>query len=105
MKIEELRKKLLTIGVPAMYRRFSSPQQPPYIVYYVNNESQYGSDDMNLLAEREIIIELYTDKKDLEIESRIDKLFENYSFVKYENYIDSERLFETAYHVTFIDKI
>lgn len=105
MTSEKIAQLLKTLDIPFRYKVFGETPTPPYIVYYADKESRYGSDDMNLLAEREIIIELYTDKKDLEIESKIDKLFENYSFVKYENYIDSERMFETAYHVTFIDKI
>lgn len=103
--ISDIYAKLKTIGVPVAYRAFKKPQSPPFVVYYQENEIQDGYDGKNVIGEGVIIVELYTDKKDLSMESTMDKLLQEHSVQKYETYIDSERLYQMVYQIGYIEKL
>lgn len=105
MTLNEISNLLKTLNIPYRYRSFGKAQSTPYIVYYTDSEKLTGSDDKNMVIERNIVIELYTDKKDIQLENKIELLFENYEISKYETYIDDEKLFEIAFHIDFVDKI
>ncbi len=103
--ISDIYAKLKTVGVPVAYRAFKKPQYPPFIVYYQENETQDGYDEKNVIGNGVIIVELYTDKKDLSMESAMDKLFQEYPIQKYETYIDSEKLYQIMYQIGYTEKI
>lgn len=105
MKLKEINSLLKTLELPVAYRVFQKPQKLPYIIYFTDDEEHRGSDAENLINEKTVIIELYTKNKDIELEEKLDALFKNYAFEKYESYIDSEKMFQIAYHIDFIDKI
>lgn len=75
MELEEIRDKLLTLGIPIAYLQFKTPQVLPYAVYYESDTEIKGADHYNLYRDTEITIELYTDKKTPSIERRIENLF------------------------------
>ena len=106
MRLAELKKKLEEI-VPTAYRAFAKNdvKPPPFICYFVDNESHSGADDKNYIRDRFLIVELYTDRKDLETEGKLDKLFDGYEFEKYEAWIEDEKLLQVAYHLPITEKL
>ena len=106
MELKELKASLDKIA-PTAYRAFGKNDavQPPFICYFVDNEKHSGADDKNYIKEPLIIVELYLDKKDLEIEGQLDKLFKGYKFEKYESWIEDEKLLQIAYHLSIVEKL
>lgn len=106
MELKELKASLNKIA-PTAYRAFgkNNAVPPPFICYFVDNEKHSGADDKNYIKEPLIIVELYLDKKDLEIEGTLDKLFEGYEFEKYESWIEDEKLLQIAYHLPIVEKL
>ena len=106
MELKELKASLKKIA-PTAYRAFGKNNvvPPPFICYFVDDEKYSGADDKNYIKEPLIIVELYTDKKDLEIEGKLDKLFDGYEFEKYEAWIEDENLLQVAYHIPITEKI
>lgn len=104
MTLSDIKRKLDTLGIPVTYRAFSDKVKPPYAVYYCVGEEHRGSDFENLIAEKDIIIELYCKKKDLEIEEKIEKLFNFTELEKTESYISETRLILTIYEFSIITK-
>lgn len=75
MELEEIREKLLTLGIPVAYLQFKSPQTLPYVVYYESDTEITGADHYNLYRDVEITIELYSDTKNTALERRLENLF------------------------------
>ncbi len=105
MRLEDFHNRLNTLGIPVAYRRFKSKPSLPFVCYYVSDEDIYGSDFENLILSQDIKIELYTDKKDIEIEEKINELFHDFELNKSEMYIADEDLFEVMYSLTNIHKL
>lgn len=103
MTAKELKEGLEKI-VPVRYKFFKSGVQPPYAVYYINQETHRGADEENLITEPEIIIELYTKDKDFALEKQIDKLLSCVEFTKDEGWIESEQMLQIVYRFTQILK-
>ena len=106
MELKELKASLEKIA-PTAYRAFGKNNvvPPPFICYFINNETLSGADDKNYIRDKLLIVELYTDKKDLETEGKLDKLFNGYEFDKYEAWIEDENLLQVAYHIPITEKI
>jgi hypothetical protein len=98
---------LKTTGLPVAYHHFVSPPSPPYIVYLVDNGEGRGSDERNEIKQTGYIVELYTAKKDLASQAKIETLFDergiDYTF--YETFLESEGLYQGAYHIESTIKI
>ena len=106
MELKELKASLEKIA-PTAYRAFGKNNvvPPPFICYFVDDEKHSGADDKNYIKEPLIIVELYTDKKDIEIERKLDGLLNGYGFEKYEAWIEDENLLQVAYHIPITEKI
>lgn len=79
------------------YLQFEKEVKTPFIVYYAENESHGGADDENVIKTQAVTIELYTDKRDFDLESRVDGLFFDTAFEKLCTYIEAEHMHMTAY--------
>ena len=97
-KIIEL---LTELEIPFAYDHFAEGESPdpPFICYRSPNSDNFGADGTVYLGVMIVDIELYTDKKDPEIESQLEGLLWNYGifFNKSETYIESEKLYEVIY--------
>lgn len=105
MKIEDIYKKLKTLGLPVAYRCFKDTVAVPYIVYYIAEENIYGADNKNLICERTARIEFYCEIKDYCLEKQIENLFSEFELSKSEIYISDENLIETVYEFSHTFKI
>ncbi len=107
MEIEQL---LREMGLPFAYRRFRPFKgrplpEPPYIVWYIDEEQDFGSDSENLLKRQKITVELYSKNKDRENEAKLEHMLKFTDFDKWEDYVEREKLYVVLYEFETITKI
>ena len=92
---------LSSLGLPVSYRLFKSPPTPPYIVYLFAYSDNFGADNKVYSKEDNYQVELYSTKKDLASEKKIEDLFDSNDiyYEKTETYIDSEGLYQVLYEI------
>ena len=100
METKEFYKRLRELNIPIAYGCFSTSQALPYIVY---TESGNLSGGDYLQSTRRIIyeVELYTSKRDLNIESQLENILKEIGpfDVDYAMYIKDTNSFLTKYTV------
>lgn len=107
MDIKGLRTVLDSTGLPVTYHSWKSsdPDKPvpslPYIIYYLKNSNNMGADNKVYHKQNHYNIELYSDKKDIVSEQKLEDAFDSASifYEKTESYIDSENMFEVLYEI------
>ena len=104
MELSELNELLNTLDIPVAYSHFKDLVQTPFLVYYVQNEDIRGADNKNMLSEKNIRIELYSDLKNIELENQIEEMLIEYQLDKNETYIESEQLLQVSYEFSMIIK-
>lgn len=105
MKLSEVYTRLETLNKPLAYLAFKSAQSPSYIVYYENGANFHGSDEKNYIKDMTVVIELYSESKDMALERQIEDLFSDVELNKSEDiWIDDEQLIMVAYKFTTINK-
>lgn len=103
--LEEIYKKLKTVGIPFSYLKFNTSQKPPFCVYYENSTNIRGADNLNMIRQTGITIELYTETKNPELERRIEALFNDREITKSEDIqIEDENMIEVVFEIETIDK-
>ena len=104
LSLKEIRLKLLSISeLESRVAYYSSRKEleTPYCLYYRGTTSDIGTDNKpSDLKEQEIIIELYTDKIDPELEEKIEKLFEDFNLEKSESWINDTKEYLIRYSLT-----
>lgn len=106
-RIEEL---LQAVGLPLAYRQFEPYKDtpvpsPPYLIYLIDKESGHGADGLNFYKQLHITVELYTTKKDTELENKVEVAINEYEFEKYEDYLDNEYMWFISYEFDVYEKI
>lgn len=84
------------------YNHFTkSDIQPPFIVYFIDSYSTLKADDKVHSQENNFIVDLCIDVKNVELENKIEKLFnDNYlPYDKEEDYLDSEKMWQIRYFI------
>ena len=104
MTLVQLYNLLKATGYPVAYSHFTSPQAPPFIVYLVSYSSNFIADNKVQQRIDNVQVELYTNKKDLQAEQRLEQIFydNEISWDSTESYIESEQLFQKIYEVRLI---
>ena len=101
----DIQKVLERTGAKVNPGRFLKAPPLPWIVWLERREN-YGADDSNLIAHREITVELYAEKIDLRMERRIeaelDALGVDYSTERI--WLSDEKMFETIYNFELEEK-
>lgn len=95
-----------TTGYKIAEERFLSPPALPYIVFLETHDVR-GADTKNCIIERSISVELYSEKIDVEAESKIEGLL-NEKYIEYSKdrtWIDSEKFFQTVYDFNLLEKL
>lgn len=87
------------IGLPFAYDHFARAQEPPFIVWRVPGSNNFSADGGVYLKADNINIELYTDKKDPDLEERVEAQLDGIFYEKSEVYIESEKLYEILYRL------
>ena len=99
--MERLITILDSIGIPYAYDHFAEGEspQPPFICYLYPNSDNFSADGSAYFKINEVHIELYTDKKDLSLEGKVEAVLDERGifYEKSETWIDSEKLYEILY--------
>ena len=99
--MDEIFAVLRNIGLPFAYSHFAEGEAPavPYILYLLPGSNNFAADGKVYHHISEVHIELYTDKKDLTAEARVEAALDNADifYDKTEVWIQSEKLYEVLY--------
>lgn len=105
MTLIELVQLLRATGYPVAFSHFNDgPPSIPFITYLTPEDSAFHADNKNYVKVTNADIELYTDKKDLEAEQKLESLLSerDIPWVAYQTYIESERLHQKTYEIGVI---
>jgi hypothetical protein len=105
----DVRAILEASGFPVAYHSFVESQnsplpKPPFIVYLVTNSPNFKADNKVLKRIDNIQIELYTDRKDLDAEAKVELALDeaDLPYDSTESFIEAEQLFQKIYEVRLI---
>lgn len=106
MELNEIYEKLCTLGVPVAYLKFNRPQKLPFIAYLEAGTEIQGADNYNLYRRTVIRVELYSEKKNPELERKIENLFRSVEIEKDgDMYLKEENMFMIVFSFETIQKI
>lgn len=99
--MDKLIKILNEIGLPFAYDHFAEGEnvKPPFICFLSPGSNNFAADGIAYFKTKEIHIELYTDKKSINLEKHIETVLDKYGlfYNKSETWISSERLYEVLF--------
>ena len=99
--MDELISIMEGIGLPYAYDHFAEGESPspPFLCFLCPGSNYFGADGGVYYKADEVNIELYTDRKDPEVEQRIETVLDEHGvfYDKTEVWIESERLYEVLY--------
>jgi len=102
MTYPQIAQMIESLGLPFAYYQFPDDTElaPPFICFLYDYDYTYA-DDSNYAQSVVLIIELYTDTKDVRLEFDVETMLKNYglSWSKDSVYIDSERMWQTTYRM------
>lgn len=104
----ELYNLLKTTGLPVAHNDFKSPPPLPYLIYKESEASAWGSDEMNNIRRTGWLVELYTVKKDIEVQNMLEAVLNDRGLgwnMSFNDLIESEGLYLTAYEFSNTTKI
>lgn len=100
---EELTTQLHTLGIPIAYRQWGENEAPtlPYLLFYRDESDDFMADNRNYWAVDQVSIELYTETKDFELETKLRELLESLEvpFKVFEGNLDSEQMYEVLFEI------
>ena len=106
MTTAEVASMIGSIGLDYAYYQFpeASGQAPPFVLFYYPEDNDFIADGCNYVKKCRLIIELYTDNKDFEMESTVEAVLSanNLVYSREEQYIDTERMYEVLYSTEVI---
>ena len=106
MELQEIYEKLRTLDIPVAYLKFDKPQKLPFIAYFEAGTEIQGANNYNLYRRTEIRIELYSEKKNPELERKIESLFRSVEIEKDgDTYLEDENMFMTVFSFETIQKM
>ena len=101
MTIENLVEMLQELKIPFAYDHFAEGEspEPPFVCYLLPGSNNFAVDGRVYFKLNEVRIELYTDFKDLDLESRVEDVLDRHGifYNKSETWIQSEKLYEVMY--------
>ena len=101
MIIENIVEMLQEMNIPFAYDHFAEGEslEPPFICYLIPGSDNFAADGKVYFKMNEVRIEVYTDFKDLDLESRVEGVLDGHEifYNKSETWIQSEKLYEVMY--------
>jgi hypothetical protein len=101
MTYAEVNTLIGSFGLPYEYFQFpeGTGQQCPFICFYFTGNADLGADNTNYSLIRNLVIELYTDNKDFDLEKRIEEALNaaGFYYSSAETYISSEKMYMVTY--------
>lgn len=106
MTEQEVYQMVKSIGFPVAYHHFEEGQSPdlPFLVYLYPESNNFSADGIVYQKITELDIELYTDKKNLNAEKKIETVLKKNGFFynKTETYLDTEKMYEVLYEMEVV---
>ncbi len=103
MKKTDVPAMLRRLGIPFAYDHFAEGEspRPPFCVYLFPKSDNFAADGKAFFKQDILHVELYTDKKNISLEERVEALFDEYGlfYLKSEVWIQSEKLYEVLYQM------
>lgn len=103
MTYEEITAMVEEMGLPSAYHHFAEGESPPppFVVYLSPGEENFSADNIAYFSSKQLDIELYTDKKQPELEEQVEAVLSRHEiyYTKTEAFIESERLYEVLYEM------
>ena len=100
MTYQEIAQMVESIGLPYAFYQFpdDTEQAPPFICF-LDDYDDFYADDSNYADKVVLTVELYTDTKDIPLESAVEAVLDGHEMTwsKESTYIDSERMWQTSY--------
>lgn len=104
MTLQELYIELKKLQLPVQYYMFQEGQAPrlPYIIYFNPSEQHANADNLTHIVAKDVIIEVYSEFKDLSLEDKLKELFNRnkLTYTFQETYLKEERMYMVAYQIT-----
>ena len=103
----DLKNFLSSSGIPFEDTAWTQPPGETYGVFLDNSENR-GADDKICISEHTVTVEIYSELVDNEAKAKIEKLFlDNAIAFSYfgRTWIDSERMYQTAWEFSFTEKL
>jgi hypothetical protein len=102
----ELFAHLKTAGYPVAYHHFTAAQVLPYLIYLRAFDSNISSDAKVHGKYKNYNVELYTAKKDLTAEQKLEAVLNTIDteYETSETYIESEALYQVVYQIKVTEK-
>ena len=99
--MDKILEVLKALGIPVAYDHFAEGEspEPPFICYLFPGSNNFSADGKVYYKINQVNIELYTDRKDLAVEQKLEDALDAASifYNKTEVWIDSEKLYEVLY--------
>lgn len=104
MTLAQLTALLRSTGYPVAFSHFDATEEPPtlpFITYMTGSSDNLSADDRTYRRVDVVTVELYTDKKDIVAESRIENLFDDndLAYQYTQQWVDSEQMFQKIYEM------
>ena len=101
MTYEELTNMLKEAGLPLAYDHFAEGEspEPPFLIFLFPGSDNMFADNGVYFKISQLNMELYTDKKDPELEEKLEDILTAHEipWEKSEVWIDSEKMYEVLY--------
>lgn len=101
--MQSLKQLLDQLNIPVAYDHFNTDTNPPFIAYMRISSSNYGADNKVYKKINNYYIYLYTEYKDVEMESSLEQLLDDADIfyeVEGESYIDTEQMYQVIYSIS-----
>lgn len=106
MTFEETESMIEETGLPVAYDHFAEGESPdpPFICFLFPGSDNLFADNTVFQKIDELNVELYTDRKDPDMETRIEDILNSHElpFEKSEVWIADERMYEVLYQTQII---
>ncbi|WP_449460449.1 hypothetical protein [Streptococcus suis] len=104
MSLKDFYRLIKGLGYPLAYHHFEEGRVlgPPYLLYWVSGSENKGADNMAYHKQEEVLLEVYTKIKNLDLEGQVEALLDTHRiyFDKVETYLTTEKLYQVTYHIT-----
>ena len=103
MTHQEVMTMLAEMNLPYAYEHFVEGESPdpPFLVFLYPGSNHFAADGKVYFKVNRLNIELYTDKKDVELEETVEAVLDRHGifYGKSEVWIESENLYEVLYQM------
>jgi hypothetical protein len=107
MTQNELKIELEKSGFPTVYNNFTKAKNPPYVIFISPSKTNVSSDSKIHGKFKNYNIELYTKKKDLDAEKKLEDIIGpiDPDYETLEVFIETEKLYQVTYSITIFEKV